>query len=242
MKINPGFEISTNRQKNCSAVFVCCSAAFFFAAVQFCVCAGAQVAQHRVVLGGLGAVFVGLRFELGGLGVVLGASWLYEGGLGAVLGGLEVVLGGLWGCIEQPRGCIGRHQGCIGRPRRDNERVRGCIGRRVFTCACRVQWLFFEMSLGVYFHHGLVFSWWRPAARNSKHQNPARHRELAAHSCDDVRIQTVPFGAELCLCARHFVCTQNIVGFVDHLRRLCYQREFTNTIGEASSDMHFLHA
>jgi hypothetical protein len=71
MKINPGFEISTNRHKNCSAVFVCCSAVFF-AAVLFCVCAGAQVAQHRVVLGGLGVVFVGLRFVLGGLGVVLG--------------------------------------------------------------------------------------------------------------------------------------------------------------------------
>ena len=242
MKINPGFEISPNRHKNCSAVFVFCSAVFFCGSAVLCLC----MRTGRTAQGCIGRSG-GLYLSASGLYWV--ASGLYWGphgcmraASGAVLGGLEVVLGGLWGCIEQPRGCIGRHQGCIGRPRRCIERVRGCIGRRVFTCACRVQWLFFEMSLGVYFHHGLVFSWWRPAARNSKHQNPARHRELAAHSCDDVRIQTVPFGAELCLCARHFVCTQNIVGFVDHLRRLCYQREFTNTIGEASSDMHFLHA
>ena len=96
MKINPGFEISPNRHKSCIAVFFP-AVQFFFSAVLFFVCAGAQVPQHRVVLGGLGAVFVGLRFVLGGLGVVLGASWLYEGGLG--------------GCIGRPRGCVGRPLG-----------------------------------------------------------------------------------------------------------------------------------
>ena len=132
---------------------------------------------------------------------------------GAVLGGLEVVLGGLWGCIEQPRGCIGRHQGCIGRLRRCIERVRGCIGRRVFTCACRVQWLFFETNLGVYFHHGLVFSWWRPAARNSKHQNPAHVIANLLHT------PVMMFGSRQFLLVQNFACapdtlfcTQNIVG------------------------------
>ena len=160
--------------------------------MQFCVCAGAQVAQHRVVLGGLGVVFGGLRFVLGGLGVVL-------------------------------------------------SRVRGCIGRRVFTCACRVQWLSFETNLGVYFHHGLVFSWWRPAARNSKHHNPAHVIANLLHS--PVMMfgsRSVLFAAEFCLCARHILCTQNIVGFVDHPRRLCSQHECTSTIDKPSSDTAFL--
>ena len=73
MQINPGFEISTNRHTKKMAVqFLFVAVHSFFAAVQFCVCAGAQVAQHRVVLGGLGVVFGGLRFVLGVLGVVLG--------------------------------------------------------------------------------------------------------------------------------------------------------------------------
>ena len=145
------------------------------------------------------------------------------------------------GCIGRSGGCIWRPQVCIGRPRGCIERVRGCIGRRVFTCACRVQWLSFETNLGVYFHHGLVFFWWRPAARNSKHHNPAHVIANLLHSPVMMfRSRSVLFAAEFCLCARHILCTQNIVGFVDHPRRLCSQHECTSTIDKPSSDTAFL--
>ena len=133
-------------------------------------------------------------------GCIGGAHGCMRAASGAVLGGLEVVLGGLWGCIEQPRGCIGRPQGCIGRLRGCIERVRGCIGRRVFTCACRVQWLSFETNLGVYFHHGLVFSWWRPAARNSKHHNPAHVIANLLHS------PVMMFGSGQFFLLQNFAC------------------------------------
>ena len=102
--------------------------------------------------------------------------------------------------LYKPRGCIGRHQGCIGRPRRCIERVRGCIGRRVFTCACRVQWQSFETNLGVYFHHGLVFSWWRPAARNSKYHNPAHIIANLLHS------PVMMFGSGQFFLLQNFAC------------------------------------
>ena len=193
MKINPGFEISTNRHKNCSATFVCCSAVFLCCRAVLSLCRRTS----RTAQGCIGRSGVCIWRPQVCIGRPLGCNGGPHGCMraasGAVLGGLEVVLGGLWGCIEQPRGCIGRPRGCI-------ERVRGCIGRRVFTCACRVQWLSFETNLGVYFHHGLVFSWWRPAARNSKHHNPAHVIANLLHS------PVMMFGSGQFLLLQNFAC------------------------------------
>ena len=168
-------------------------------------CSFVFVQAHKSHSTGLYWAVWGLYLSASGLywaasGLYWGPHGCMRAASGAVLGGLEVVLGGLWDCIEQPRGCLERHQGCIGRLRRCIERVRGCIGRRVFTCACRVQWQSFKTNLGVYFHHGLVFSWWRPAARNSKHHNPAHVIANLLHS------PVMMFGSGQFFLLQNFAC------------------------------------
>jgi hypothetical protein len=63
-----------------------------------------------------------------------------------------------------------------------------------------VQWLSFETNLGVYFHHGLVFFWWRPAAGNSKHNNPAHVIANLLHS------PVMMFGSGQFFLLQNFAC------------------------------------